>query len=130
MLDTQMLIGANFVAGTEAPESVVNPKTEETIVKLPDASSAQVDEAVNAAAKAFQSWSRTTPAERSGLLLRLADAIDREAEGFAILEAASQGSAFCRTRCRRFPIAFGSLPVPYATCMDPWRASTWRAIPP
>jgi len=40
MLDTQMLIGANFVAGTEAPETVVNPKTEETIVNPPDASPA------------------------------------------------------------------------------------------
>ena len=91
MLDTQMLIGANFVAGTEAPETVVNPKTEETIVNLPDASPAQVDAAVNAATKAFQSWSRTTPAERSALLLKLADAIDREAEAFATLEALNCG---------------------------------------
>ena len=87
MLDTQMLIGANFVAGADAPEAVINPKTEETIVTLPDASPAQVDAAVEAAAKAFQTWSRTTPAERSGLLLKLADAIDRDAEAFAALEA-------------------------------------------
>ena len=40
MLDTEMLIGSKFVAGTEAPEAVINPKTEETIVKLPDASTA------------------------------------------------------------------------------------------
>jgi aminobutyraldehyde dehydrogenase len=91
MLDTQMLIGSNFVDGTEAPESVVNPKTEETIVKLPDASPAQVDAAVNAATKAFQSWSRTTPAERSALLLKLADAVDRDAEAFATLEALNCG---------------------------------------
>ena len=91
MLETNMLIGSNFVAGTEAPEAVVNPKTEETIVSLPDASAAQVDAAVNAAEKAFQSWSRTTPAERSGLLLKLADAIDRDAEGFATLEALNCG---------------------------------------
>src|SRR3990172_7902935 len=91
MLDTQTLIGANFVDGTEAPETVVNPKTEETIVNLPDASPAQVDAAVNAATKAFQSWSRTTPAERSALLLKLADAIDRDAEAFATLEALNCG---------------------------------------
>ena len=91
MLDTEMLIGAKFVAGTEAPEAVINPKTEETIVTLPDASPAQVDAAVNAAAKAFQSWSRTTPAERSGLLLKLADAMDRDAEAFATLEALNCG---------------------------------------
>jgi aminobutyraldehyde dehydrogenase len=91
MLDTQMLIGSKFVDGTEAPEAVINPKTEETIVKLPDASPAQVDAAVDAAAKAFQTWSRTTPAERSALLLKLADAIDRDAEAFATLEALNCG---------------------------------------
>ncbi len=91
MLDTQMLIGSKFVDGSEAPEAVINPKTEETIVKLPDASPAQVDAAVEAAAKAFQTWSRTTPAERSALLLKLADAIDSDAEAFATLEALNCG---------------------------------------
>ena len=91
MLDTQMLIGANFVAGADAPEAVINPKTEETIVTFPDASPAQVDAAVEAASKAFQTWSRTTPAERSGLLLKLADAIDRDAEAFVALEALNTG---------------------------------------
>jgi hypothetical protein len=91
MLDTQMLIGSKFVDGTEAPEAVINPKTEETIVKLPDASTAQVDAAVDAAAKAFKTWSRTTPAERSALLLKLADAIDGDAESFATLEALNCG---------------------------------------
>ncbi len=91
MLDTQMLIGSNFVAGTEAPETVIDPKTEQAIVSLPDASPAQVDAAVEAAAKAFLTWSRTTPAERSALLLKLADAIDREAEAFAVLEALNTG---------------------------------------
>src|SRR5262245_1030656 len=91
MLDTQMLIGSKLVAGTEAAESVINPKTGETIVTLPDASPAQVDAAVEAATKAFQTWSRTTPAERSALLLKLADAIDKEAEAFATLEALNCG---------------------------------------
>src|SRR3990172_11899966 len=105
MLDTQTLIGANFVDGTEAPETVVNPKTEETIVNLPDASPAQVDAAVNAAAKAFQSWSRTTPAERSALLLKLADAIDREAEAFATLEALNTGKPRIRMLQDEMPAA-------------------------
>jgi aminobutyraldehyde dehydrogenase len=91
MLDTNMLIGAKFVAGADAPEAVINPRTEETIVTLPDASPAQVDAAIEAATKAFQTWSRTTPAERSALLLKLADAIDKEAEAFAVLEALNTG---------------------------------------
>src|SRR5687768_139666 len=91
MLDTDMLIGAKFVAGTDRPDDVINPKTEETIVSLPDASPAQVDEAVEQATAAFRTWSRTTPGERSGLLLKLADAIDAEAEAFATLEALNTG---------------------------------------
>jgi len=91
MLDTNMLIGADFVAGADAPEPIVNPKTEEVITDLPDASPAQVDAAVNAAEKAFKSWSLTTPAERSALLLKLADAIERDAESFASLEALNTG---------------------------------------
>jgi len=91
MLDTQMLIGSKFEAGTEAPEEVINPKTEETIVALPDASPAQVDAAVDAAATAFQSWWRTTPGERAAVLLKLADAIDADAEAFATVEALNCG---------------------------------------
>ena len=48
-----MLIGSKFDDGTEAPEAVLNPKTGETIVKLPEASPAQIDAAVDAAEKAF-----------------------------------------------------------------------------
>ncbi len=91
MLDTDMLIGANFVAGSEAPEAILNPKTGETIVLLPEASPAQVDAAVAAAEKAFQSWSRTTPAQRAALLLKLADAIEKDAESYAALEALNCG---------------------------------------
>ena len=91
MLDTNMLIGSDFVAGSDAPEAIVNPKTEEVIASLPEASAAQVDAAVAAADKAFQTWSRTTPVERSTLLLKLADAIERDAESFATLEALNCG---------------------------------------
>ena len=91
MLDSEMLIGGTFVAGRESGERVLNPRTEELLVDLPEASAQQVDEAVSAAEKAFAAWSATTPAERSGLLLKLADAIEREAEGFAALEALNCG---------------------------------------
>ncbi len=91
MLDTEMLIGSSFVSGDAAAEAVINPKTEETIIDLADASPGQVEAAVQAARGAFESWSRTTPAERSALLLKLADAIERDAEAFAALEALNCG---------------------------------------
>lgn len=76
-MDTQLLIGSTFVAGTEAEEHILNPKTGATIIDLAEASHSQIDAAVDAAERAFTTWSLTTPAERSGYLLRIADAIEK-----------------------------------------------------
>ena len=71
-----MLIGSRFEAGTEAEEIILNPKTGSEILKLPEASVDQIDAAVAAAEAAFAGWSRTTPGQRSGYLLRIADAFE------------------------------------------------------
>ncbi|MFH2017083.1 MAG: gamma-aminobutyraldehyde dehydrogenase [Pseudomonadota bacterium] len=90
-MDTQMLIGSAFEAGTETDEKIFNPKTGETILDLPEASQGQIEAAVAAAEKAFATWSRTTPGQRSGYLLRIADRIEAEAKAFATLEALNCG---------------------------------------
>ena len=90
-MDTQMLIGSKFETGTEAEEAILNPRTGEAILSLPEAGKAQIDAAVGAAEKAFATWSRTTPAQRSAYLLRIADRIEAEAGEFAKLEALNCG---------------------------------------
>ncbi|MEG6508133.1 gamma-aminobutyraldehyde dehydrogenase [Methyloligella sp. 2.7D] len=90
-MDTDMLIGGSFEAGTETPEDIVDPKTGKVILHLPEASDSQIEKAVAAADTAFQSWSRTTPAERSAYLLKIADKLEAEADGFAALEALNCG---------------------------------------
>ena len=90
-MDTEMLIGATFEKGAEAEEAVLNPRTGATILSLPEASEAQIERAVAAAEKAFATWSRTTPAQRSAYLLRIADRIEAEAKEFAALEALNCG---------------------------------------
>ncbi|MBS3650082.1 gamma-aminobutyraldehyde dehydrogenase [Pseudaminobacter sp. 19-2017] len=90
-MDTSMLIGSKFEAGTETEEAILDPKTGETILNLPEASQSQIDAAVSAAQAAFANWSRTTPAQRSGYLLRIAERIEAEAEEFARLEALNCG---------------------------------------
>ena len=90
-MHSEMLIGSSFVKGTEAAETILNPKTEDTILELPEASPDQVNWAVDAATRAFATWSRTTPAERSALMLKLADRIEADAEAFATLEALNCG---------------------------------------
>ncbi len=90
-MDTQMLIGSKFEKGTEAEEAVLDPKTGETILSLAEAGESQIEAAVDAAGKAFAGWSRTTPAQRSACLLRIADRIEAEAAEFAKLEALNCG---------------------------------------
>ena len=102
-MQTQMLIGSAFEAGTDAPEHILNPKTGETIVDLPEAGADQIDRAVAAAEKAFATWSRTTPAERSGYLLQIADRIEAEADGFAALEALNCGKPINAARGDEIP---------------------------
>jgi aminobutyraldehyde dehydrogenase len=90
-MDTQMLIGARFEKGTETEEPILDPKTGRTLLDLPEASAAQIDAAVTAAEKAFATWSRTTPAQRSEYLLKIADRIEAEAKAFATLESLNCG---------------------------------------
>ena len=90
-MDTQMLIGSRFEAGTEAPEQVLNPRTGKLIEAIPEASVGQIDAAVLAAEAAFKTWSRTTPGQRSGYLLKIASAIEKDADAFAALEALNCG---------------------------------------
>ncbi|MGI3169380.1 gamma-aminobutyraldehyde dehydrogenase [Pseudooceanicola sp. C21-150M6] len=90
-MQTKMLIGGSREAGTETAEQVLNPRTGELIVAMPEADLGQVDRAVAAARKAFASWSRTTPGERSGLLLAIADAVEARTADFAALEALNCG---------------------------------------
>ncbi|MEK1886403.1 MAG: aldehyde dehydrogenase family protein, partial [Phyllobacterium sp.] len=102
-MDTQLLIGAKFESGTETEEHILNPKTGASIIDLAEASHRQIDAAVDAAEKAFLSWSRTTPAERSGYLLKIADAIELEADDFAALEALNCGKPINAVRNDELP---------------------------
>ena len=90
-IETNLLIGAERVSGSETAEQILNPRTGGLILEVPEASTAQIDAAVAAARKAFEGWSRTTPGERSAALLRIADRVEAEAEGFAALEALNCG---------------------------------------
>ena len=62
--------------------------------------SADVDDAVSAAAAAFGDWRRTTPSPRSELLWRLADLIADSADELAILEARDIGKVVREMRAQ------------------------------
>lgn len=102
-IDTALLIGDGFEPGQDAAEPVLNPRTGALILDVPEASSAQVDRAVAAARRAFEGWSRTTPAERSAALLRIADRIEADADAFAALEALNCGKPINAARNDEIP---------------------------
>jgi betaine-aldehyde dehydrogenase len=72
-------------------EEVLNPSNGEVIAEVPLSTQEDVDRAVAAARKAFETWSVTPPGERAAALLKLADTIEEHAEEFADLESADAG---------------------------------------
>jgi acyl-CoA reductase-like NAD-dependent aldehyde dehydrogenase len=88
----QMFINGEWVdpldGGTSA---VVNPATEEVIAEVPAGTEADVDRAVGAARAAFEAWSMTTPAERSGMLWKWAQRIEDNAADLSRLESQNVG---------------------------------------
>jgi betaine-aldehyde dehydrogenase len=70
---------------------VVNPATARAVTTAADSTAEDVDDAVRAARKAFESWRNTTPAERSSLLLKLADTVERHQKELALLESIDAG---------------------------------------
>ncbi len=71
--------------------AVINPSTGEKIAQAPDSGAEDVDRAVKAANRAFETWGRTTPAERATALLGLADLIEEHGDELAELESANAG---------------------------------------
>ncbi|KAH8830847.1 NAD-aldehyde dehydrogenase [Flagelloscypha sp. PMI_526] len=92
---TSLFIDGNFVPSSDSTETidVINPATEEKLAAVVAASSKDVDIAVKAARKAFQtSWGKNvTGFERSRLLHKLADLFERDAQELAELETLNNG---------------------------------------
>ncbi|WJM98496.1 gamma-aminobutyraldehyde dehydrogenase [Pseudomonas defluvii] len=93
-MQTKLLINGQLVAGEGSAYPVINPAQGSVLVEINEASEAQVDSAVRAADLAFESWSQTTPKERSHLLLKLADAIEAHGGELATLESDNCGKPY------------------------------------
>jgi phenylacetaldehyde dehydrogenase len=95
----QEKVKRNIIGGEHVPAasgkltSVHNPATGEVIAQVAESDAADVDAAVKAARRAFESaeWSRMRPADRELKLLRLADLMEKHAEELAQLETINQG---------------------------------------
>ncbi len=93
-MQTKLLINGQLIAGEGESLAVLNPSLGAPLVRIAEASEAQVDAAVRAADAAFDGWSQTPPKDRAMLLLRLADRIEAHAEELAKLESDNCGKPF------------------------------------
>lgn len=90
-----MLTLSNFIGGHEtaakASIDVTEPATGRVYARVADSTAADVAEAVRAAKAAFPAWAATAAAERSRILLALADLIDANTDELAAAESMDSG---------------------------------------
>ena len=69
-MQAKLLINGELVTGDGPAQAIRDPATGEEIACIPEASPEQVDAATRGAEEAFESFGRTTPAERAALVAR------------------------------------------------------------
>jgi aldehyde dehydrogenase (NAD+) len=94
---TKLLINNRWVNSQSGKTfATINPSTGEEIAQIAEADSADVDVAVKAARAAFErgSWRKMAGTDRSRLLNRLADLIEKHSDELARLEALDNGKPY------------------------------------
>jgi phenylacetaldehyde dehydrogenase len=108
----QMLIDGRFVeaaSGRTFPS--FDPATGEVLAQVPDGGAEDVDRAVRAARRAFESgpWPSLSPSERGRLLWKLADLLEAHAEELATLESLDNGKPLTVARAADLPLSVDCL---------------------
>lgn len=94
---TQLLINGQFVdAATGKTFETLDPRTGNVIASVAEGDAEDVNRAVSAARKAFDEgpWPRMSPYERSKILLRFADLLEKHNDEIAALETWDNGKPF------------------------------------
>lgn len=86
----RMLIGGELVAASRTLD-VINPATGEAFAAAPDCSAEQLDQAVLAAQRAYQTWRHVPLQERQACLAKAADILVAHADELARLFTREQG---------------------------------------
>ena len=103
----KLLIGGRFVSAASGKTfPVFNPATGEILAHVPEAEAEDVNRAVAAARKAFDSgpWPRLSPSERGRILWKVAELIEQHNDEFAELESLDNGKPFSVARIADVPL--------------------------
>ncbi|MFF5230363.1 gamma-aminobutyraldehyde dehydrogenase [Dactylosporangium sp. NPDC000521] len=101
----------NFIDGAHVQPAdgrysdLIDPSTGEVFASAPVSGEADVDRAVKAASKAFETWRDATPAERQRALLKLADAMEDRAAELIDAECQNTGKPRALTTSDELPPA-------------------------
>ncbi|MBS5949165.1 MAG: aldehyde dehydrogenase [Clostridium sp.] len=102
----QLYIGGEWKDSSDGTTiKTYNPANGELLSEIADATEKDVDDAVKAARKAFETWGKTTPAERAIILNKIADIIDNNAEYLATIETMDNGKPIRETTGADIPLA-------------------------
>jgi len=104
----ELFIGGRWQAALNGETfEVVDPANEQVFARAAAGGEADIDVAVKAARRAFESppWASMTPAQRARLLLKLADLIEANADEIALLETLDNGMPY---RMAKFGGVFGA----------------------
>ncbi len=104
---TQALIGGKWVdASSGKTFETINPATGEAITAVADCDKADVDKAVAAARRAFESgpWAKMNASERGRLMYRLADLIEENIDYLARLESLDNGKPISDSLAADLPL--------------------------
>ena len=104
----KMLIDGKWVnAASGRTFPTYNPATGEVLAQIAEGDQQDIDAAVKAARKAFDSgpWPRMTASERGKLVWKLADLLEEHLEEFATLETLDNGKPLTVARAADVPLA-------------------------
>ncbi len=102
-----LFINGKFVAPKSGKYfDTINPATEKVLAKVAEADEADIDAAVKAARKAYDSvWSKLSGKERGKYIYRIARIIQERAREFAVVETLNGGKAIRESRDVDVPLA-------------------------
>jgi aldehyde dehydrogenase (NAD+) len=98
-----LFIGGEFVEGKDTFKTV-NPASEEVLSEVAMGAPEDVDRAVAAARRAFESWSGLPGAERAKYLFRIARIIQERSRELAVLESLDNGKPIRESRDVDLPL--------------------------
>ena len=113
-----LFINGEFVPSTN-PDSKCTSKSPvdgSTLSTFVNATKEDVDKAVEAAHEAFKTWKKTTPKERSEILLKVADAIEKNKEKLAKIESMDNGKPIRETLNIDIPLGINHFKY-FAACI-------------